>query len=381
MSSSDADLACCASQDDAPLLRRVVAPSRSQWEWITSICCALSYACTYFWRYPAFVLPPDVLDVPVRGGFTLRSCISFAFIGGFAAAKLPAAHFASSRLFFRHRRTLLLSLITSSMLIEGAGLAAPHPAAKVGAVFASAFLSSFLWGCMLTYLEGRVTTERHVALATLCLIYAGNASRGAGSAFLSAGVSPAAMPLAVGACALTPSAALLLLLDRAPRPSAADVAARTARRPMGGEARRAFLRRWACGLAPLCVAYALLTGVRSLRDLFADQLFAASLGAPGGAAPGWILWTADLPGALVSAATLVAFGRIRDSHRAMQAMLSVMIAATCLALVATGAWQLGLLGGGSWQLLLGTGVFLCSGRRGAPCAVTRDWSTRGGRLS
>ena len=62
-------------------------------------------------------------------------------------------------------------------------------------------------------------------------------------------------------------------------------------------------------------------------------------------------------------------------------MLSVMIAATCLALVATGAWQLGLLGGGSWQLLLGTGVFLCSGRRGAPCAVTRDWSTRGGRLS
>lgn len=135
-----------------------------------------------------------------------------------------------------------------------------------------------------------------------------------------------------------------------------------------------------------------------------EQLFAASLGAPGGAAPGWILWTADLPGALVSAATLVAFGRIRDSHRAMQAvpvriiagrraslphlaaasvqaMLSVMIAATCLALVATGAWQLGLLGGGSWQLLLGTGVFLCSGRRGAPCAVTRDWSTRGGRLS
>jgi len=194
MSSSDAEVACCASQDDAPLLRRVVAPSRSQWEWITSICCALSYACTYFWRYPAFVLPPDVLDVPVRGGFTLRSCISFAFIGGFAAAKLPAAHFASSRLFFRHRRTLLLSLITSSMLIEGAGLAAPHPAAKVGAVFASAFLSSFLWGesaahielcqrtpqrktstltcprrhtlpagCMLTYLEGRVTTERRAA--------------------------------------------------------------------------------------------------------------------------------------------------------------------------------------------------------------------------
>ena len=39
---------------------------------------------------------------------------------------------------------------------------------------------------------------------------------------------------------------------------------------------------------------------------------------------------------------------------------------------ATGAWQLGLLGGGAWQLLLGTGVFLCSGRRGRPlCCDSR----------
>lgn len=155
------------------------APSNEVlWGWITSLSCAGSYMLTYFWRYPVFVLPPDILHQPVVGTFDLQACFSLAFIVGFAVAKIPAASIAARPFFFRHRLRVLLALMTLSMAIEGFGLLSGTAAVMIVAVFAAATLSSFLWGMMLTYLEGRRATERHVAVATLCLIYAGNASRG-----------------------------------------------------------------------------------------------------------------------------------------------------------------------------------------------------------
>ena len=185
------------------------------WAWLTSLSCAGSYMLTYFWRYPVFMLPPEILHRPVvNGRLDLQACLSLAFVSGFACAKLPAAAIASSSIFFRRRLQVLLVLMTISMAIEGLGLLSDAPAVMIGSVFSAALFSSTLWGLMLTYLEGRRSTERHVAIATLCLIYAGNASRGTASAVLDAGVPANIMPLLVGGCALVPACLLLLVRGR-----------------------------------------------------------------------------------------------------------------------------------------------------------------------
>jgi sugar phosphate permease len=167
-----------ATHHDEPLLAPESAQASSAaWTWIVALSCAVSYAFTYFWRYPAFMLPPEILEQRVLGALDLQACFSLAFIVGFGAAKPPATSFASSPFFFRHRLRVLLLLLTASMLIEGIGLLASTPAVQVLAVFVSSFFSSFIYGLELTYLEGRRATELCLAIVTLCLVYAGNASR------------------------------------------------------------------------------------------------------------------------------------------------------------------------------------------------------------
>ena len=339
--------------------------SEATWTWIIALSCSASYALSYFWRYPIFVLPASILRQHVVGNFDLQACFSLAFIGGFGLAKMPASAVASSPFFFRHRLSVLLVLLTSSMLIEGLGLlATSHPWIQICAVFVSSFLSSWLYGMELTYLEGRRATEKLLAVIQLGLVYAGNASRGSASVMLSLGCPPRWMPLAVGVVAWVPSAFLLLITDRAPRPSAADVAARCERGTMPPSARRAFLWRYAFGLACIVLAYALLVGIRALRDLYSAAIFAAALGVR--TAPPWVFLIADLPGALLSAVALWLVSLVSDSRRAMAWMFGGMVGSIGTMLGATALFQAGALGGLAWQLLLGGGFYIAFSLLGAP---------------
>ena len=163
--------------------RRRGTISSAAWTSVISLSCAGSYALSYFWRYPVFVLPAAILDQPVWGRLDLHHCFSLAFILGFGLAKFPAASVVSSSFFFRHRLGVLLFILTGSMLLEGVSLLFVESVywVSIVGVFLSSFTSSWLYGMMLTYLEGRRTTEKMLAIITFCLIYAGNASRGTGS--------------------------------------------------------------------------------------------------------------------------------------------------------------------------------------------------------
>ena len=102
--------------------RRRGTISSAAWTSVISLSCAGSYALSYFWRYPVFVLPAAILDQPVWGRLDLHHCFSLAFILGFGLAKFPAASVVSSSFFFRHRLGVLLFILTGSMLIEGVSL-------------------------------------------------------------------------------------------------------------------------------------------------------------------------------------------------------------------------------------------------------------------
>jgi hypothetical protein len=189
----------------------------------------LAYACTYFWRYPIFMMPDEILLVSVVtiAGKTLdvHALLGMAFIAGFGSAKLPAMTYVSSQHFFHHRFKALCTIMVVSMLIECCGvLAFAHasPGTMVFCVYLSSFCSSFLcaeievpvvsrrgvtdggahfshrYGAIITYLEGRQATEVMLAVGTAGYVCAGTFSRGLGSLVLDMGCPPTVMPLAIG---------------------------------------------------------------------------------------------------------------------------------------------------------------------------------------
>ncbi len=344
--------------------RRVHSP------WAVGLTASGAYALTYFWRYPIFLLPPAFLSTHVAtlGGkpLDLQSCFSLAFTLGFGAAKLPAMRLVSSPAFYRARLSLIFALQLASMLAVGAGVAcfARRPQLLVACVFVSSFLSSFLFGAILTYLEGRETTELLLAITQAGLIVAGSASRGLAAAVVAHTPLPARlMPLAIGLLACPLSMALVAATHRAPPPSPADIALRSSRAPLSPARQLRFLRAYCPGIATLFGAYAVMVALRAYRDFYSQQIFSAALG---GARPPSYFYLVDLPAAFVSCAVLAAHARFRDSRAALTSFLVLIAAGVALAAAATLAFHARLLGALSWQLLYSALFYLAFALIGAP---------------
>jgi len=109
-------------------------------------------------------------------------------------------------------------------------------------------------------------------------IYAGNISRGTAALVLQLGCPPLLMPILIGVVTCPIACGLLVLVDREPGPSLEDVEKRSKRQPMTAEERNAFLCEWWPGLLAMLVSYAVMTGLRSFRDFYPQQIFAAALG-------------------------------------------------------------------------------------------------------
>lgn len=360
----------------------------SQSTWYLGLTVALSYSLTYFWRYPLFVLPLSILQRPVATLFgrtlNLSQCCSLSMTLGFGAAKVPALCIMTSERFFRCRGLVLLGLCWLGMAIEGIGVAvflesAPWVVALTK--FLSSFLSSWLYGGIVTYLEGRMKTDALLAVTTFMYIYAGNLSRGAASVAIAAGVPPHVMPLAVGTVACVLSSVLLLMAAKAPGPSAADVEKRTARTAMKLGDGCSFVFQWCLGIGSMLVTYALLTGIRSYRDLYSTPLFIAALGLPQGkAVDSMILFTVDIAGAVVACGTMFALSLMANNLRALTTILGIELAAVALMVLSTVAFQANAISGMVWQVLLGVSIYasyslLCGPAMDRLLALTKTTGT------
>ena len=198
---------------------------------------SLGFCATYFWRYPIFMLPPDILATPVvtmpnifgNASTTstitldLQSSFSLAYIGGMGSAKFMGMRLIASDFFFRHRLAVICALAIFTMLTECVGVwaFATIPPLQVASVFASSFVNSWTYGAVLTYIEGREATETLLAIMGLFFIDAGGAARGAATVALNAGVPPLLMPLTLGmiACPISWEWAYMLHTISSPAPS------------------------------------------------------------------------------------------------------------------------------------------------------------------
>lgn len=348
--------------------------------WI-SVTASVSYALCYFWRYPIFMLPPEILNANAVFLFgrhlTLQECFSIAFVVGFGAAKLPAMRLQTSAFFFQYRLTILLWMLFLSMILTGLAGLLPSHFLQIAALFGSSFVSSFLYGGIVTYLEGRRSTEILLASISASLVFAGTLSRASAAELLRWGVPARFMPLMLGTGAFLLASFLLVLTARAPPPSRADVAARSARTPMSPRKQWQFVRNNLFGVIATIGIWACMAGLRSFRDFYTQQIFSAALS---GTPTSKVYILADVPGAVLSFVFLVMMSWVNNSQRALFLMLLTNVVGLLLMAACTYFFRSGHLEGMDWILLYSAAFYAAYSVLNAPLnerifAVTRAEGT------
>jgi hypothetical protein len=179
-----------------------------------------------------------------------------------------------------------------------------------------------VFGLVLGFLEGRRMTEAFVAGLCASFILADGFTKSVGAWLLELGVTEPWMPFCAGLVFLPPLVLFVWMLRHIPPPSAADVAARSARAPMNRTERWSMFRRYAPGLAGITTAYLLITVLRSIRADFAPEIWDA-LGAKVDPA---VFTRSEM---LVALGVLTVNGLlvlVRDNRRAFFVALSIAVA-------------------------------------------------------
>lgn len=225
---------------------------------------------------------------------------------------------------------------------------------KIAAIFLNGLPLGMVWGFVVSYLEGRRSSEMQLAGLSCSFIVASGVVKDAGRWVMTWGVPETWMPVVTGLLFLAPFLLAAWLLDMLPEPDAGDKSERVERRPMTGEDRIAFCRRFAMGLAFLLVVYFGLTAFRDFRDNFGVELF-SELGY--GEAPG-IFSICEFWVAIGVLAALVPISWIRDNNLALKAVFGMLIFGCALIAAGTALLQAGLISGIAWMILVGLGAYL-----------------------
>ena len=313
--------------------------------------------CTYFCMY-AFRKPFDA--VKFSGAKFLGSdvelktaCVVSQVIGYMLSKYLGTKVCAEIRADRRAYLLVGLILFAECALLLFANL---PPSWKPVAMFLNGLPLGMVWGLCVRYLEGRRASEVMVAGLSCSYIIAGAATRDIGRDLVMKtwGVSEAWMPAVTGGLFIGPFLLAVLLLNQLPPPSAADLAARSARVPMDRRQRRAFLAHFGIGFGMLLGAYFFLTALRDFRDHYGAELFdAIGLGDQRAIFTRTELWA--MLGVVIAIAVL---NLIASHRRALITVYAIIIGGFALIGGATIGFQAKVVSGYWWMALVGLGMYL-----------------------
>jgi len=232
---------------------------------------------------------------------------------------------------------------------------------KPAAMFVNGLPLGMIWGFVVAYLEGRRAFEVLIAGLSCSFILASGVVKDVGAVFLRHGTPELWMPAIVGAAFLVPFLPAVWLLERAPNPSAEDIASRLPRAPMTVADRRQFLTSFGAVLTPLILLYLLLSAFRDYRDNYGIEVF-QSLGYAG--EPG-LFTRCEIPVAIGVFAGLMLLSAVHENRRALILIYTLMALGLAVLGSATFLYLHGQLGGFSWMLLVGLGSYLAYAPFGA----------------
>ena len=205
-------------------------------------------------------------------GIGYKILLIFFQVGGYACAKLLGIKYVSELPHGRRGRTIL-TLIAAAHLSLLLYAVAPLWL-KPGCLFCNGLALGMVFGCVLSHLEGRRTTELMAAGLCASFIMSSGTVKTVGAVLLRDFEVPLFwMPFVTGALFWIPLALGVWMLAQIPPPTAADVSSRAPRRPLDGPGRQRFFRRYRFGVSLLVAMVVLLTIVRSFRDDYAREIW------------------------------------------------------------------------------------------------------------
>jgi phosphonate degradation associated HDIG domain protein len=226
---------------------------------------------------------------------------------------------------------------------------------KVVAIFCNGLPLGMVWGLVVWYLEGRLTSELLLAGLACSYIVSSGAVKDVGRYLMAAhDVSEAAMPMLTGALFLTPFLLSVWLLSHLPPPTAADHAARVRRTTMDRSSRLAFLRALFAGLVLMFGVRLLTTAFRDFRDNYGVELFDA-LGYHESPA---LFTRTEITVALGVMTALALLNLIRNNRAAVVGAHVLMATGLALMAFATLLLEMGALNGIGWMILVGLGSYM-----------------------
>jgi hypothetical protein len=311
-----------------------------------------TYFCMYAFRKPFAAAKFNGLHF-LGTGVELKTAFVISQIVGYALSKYIGIKVCSE--VSRARRAMALAGLV--LAAQGALLlfAILPRDLKVVAIFLNGLPLGMVWGMVVSYLEGRRTSELLLAALSCSFIVSSGVVKSVGAKLMqSGGVGEFWMPFGTGLIFLPAFLLSTWLLDQIPQPTAEDTATRVHREPMNAAHRLAFVRHFAWGLLPLMAVYFFLTAYRDFRDNFAAELF-TQLGYAGQAD---VFTRSEVPVALGVMVCLAALNLVRDNRRGLIAAYGVMTGGLLVMGLATLLLQAHFIGGMGWMILIGFGSYL-----------------------
>jgi len=308
------------------------------------------YACMYGFRKPFTAASYDgiligkihykvVLVIAQTIGYTLSKFFGIRIIAGMDPAR---------------RAGFIVKLVLTawlSLLLFGL-VPAPY---NFVFMFINGLPLGMVWGLVFGFLEGRRTTELMGAILSTSFIFASGLAKTVGkSMLLFAGVSEFWMPFVAGAVFIGPLLIATWMLSRTPPPTAADIAMRTIRLPMGKEQRRSFLRTFGVALIPIITAYAMLTVMRDFTEDFANELWSET----GYKNNADVFASTSTIVSLIVLVVIGGFFLIRNNYRAFLLNNVIIIGGFALAAGATVAFHLHWISPVAWIVTASAGLYL-----------------------
>jgi hypothetical protein len=310
-----------------------------------------TYFCMYAFRKPfAAATFADASFLGTR--VNLKTAFIISQILGYTLSKYIGVKVCSET---AHSRRAYL-LVTLILCAESALLlfALTPPSVQAVALFFNGLPLGLVWGLVVSYLEGRRTSEILLASLSCSFIVSSGIVKDVGLWLLRSGVSESWMPFAVGLLFLPPFLASVWFLNQLPPPDVADIAVRVRREPMNGKQRREFVRRFFLGLLPLMVVYFFLTAYRDFRDNFGTELF-GELGYRNEMA---LFARTEIPVALSVMTAMALLNLVADNRLGLLAAYGYTIGGLLLTGMATLLLDYQIIGGLVWTILVGFGAYL-----------------------
>ena len=224
----------------------------------------LSYSLVYALRKPFTAAEFEGMQVL---GTDYKVAVSIVQLLGYVSAKLLGIKYISELKPEGRLRFIVGSAALSEASLVAFGLL-PAPL-NIAALYFNGLSLGCMWGVLFSFLEGRRTTDLLASIMGVSMALSSGVAKSLGLyALHDLGISEFWMPALVGAAAFPLLCLTGWMMTRFPRPTEADIAARTRRVTLDGRQRLALFRRFMPLLVLLFAANLLLIVQRDVKEDF-----------------------------------------------------------------------------------------------------------------